>query len=303
MNIRDLKYLITVANLRHFGKAAEACFVSQPTLSTQLKKLEDELNIQIFERRNKKIFPTSIGKAIIAQAKIVLREVESLQNIAKLSRDPLSGPLRLGLIPTLGPYLLPHVIPTLKEKYDKCEFFLLEEKTQQLIKKLKEGELDAAILALPIPTTDLIIHKLFAENFHIALPKNNKLSTYKHLNVNQLNDETLLLLEEGHCLRDQALEVCENANINEKHCFSTTSLETLRNMVAAGTGITLLPSLAIKTKGIDDDSITIVDFNEPVPTRTIAMIWPKHCAKQICCEKIAEEISTIAKDILSINES
>lgn len=297
MNIRDLKYLTAVAELRHFGKAAEACFVSQPTLSTQLKKLEDELGITVFERNNKNVMLTEVGKTIVEQAQKILREVDNLKDIAALATDPLSGPFRIGFIPTLGPYILPHIIPALKKAYPKCEFYLIEEKTDAILAGMKDGKLDAAVLALPIHDPNLVIEPLFTEPFLLAASKSHALKRRKTAKISDLESETLLLLEEGHCLRDQALEFCASHNIHEKTGFRATSLETLRYMVAAGSGVTLLPQLAIQTPGVTSQ-LSITPFAKPAPHRDIAMIWRNYSPRIACCEAIAHTIRDTIKPLL-----
>lgn len=298
MNIRDLKYLVAVAEHRHFGKAAEACFVSQPTLSTQLKKLEEELNVVIFERNNKQVMLTNAGKVLVEQAQRILLEVSELVQLAKLSADPMSGPYKIGIIPTLSPYLLPHVIGPLREAFCQCEFFLIEEKTEDCLKDLYEGKIDAAILALPVDDAHFEIAPLFEENFMLAMPKDHRLAKKKSVKSSDLNEETILLLEEGHCLRDQALEFCSDSSIQEKVGFRATSLETLRHMVAVGSGITLLPELAVKTNAVDNGMLTVLPFQKPVPKREVAMIWRKFTARRSCSKAIADLISKTIKGIL-----
>lgn len=289
MNIRDLKYLIAVAKHQHFGMAAQACHVSQPTLSAQLKKLEEELEVKLFERNNKKVLITTAGTQLLEQAKIILREVDQLKSLAKQTKDPLTGSFRLGTIPTLGPYWLPQVLPKLKTKLPKIDFFLHEEKTETLLQMLKVGKLDAAILALPVPNENFITQPLFEEKFFAAVPAQHRLGNKKILKLEQLSDETLLLLDEGHCLRDQALEVCHMTRVTEKVEFRATSLETLRHMVAIGSGITLLPASAITTT-VNSSLIRYIPFVKPAPFRSIAMIWRRTSVKNLCCEMIAKVV-------------
>jgi LysR family hydrogen peroxide-inducible transcriptional activator len=287
MNLRDLHYLVAVAELRHFGKAADACFISQPTLSAQIKKLENYLNVQLIERTPKKIIMTPAGKAIVEKAKMILQNVNDIKDIAHYASDPEAGTLRIGLIPTLAPYLLPHIIPLLKLRFPKLELFLYEEKTKSILKKLKEGSLDAVILALPVENEGLTETALFNEKFFVALPKNHRFSNKKSLKIADLNDEKVLLLEEGHCLRQQALEICSNMNMQKNSDFSATSLETLRQMVASGAGITLLPELAANVQIANQDAIVIKHFAEPQPSRQIGMLWRKSSVLSDLMEKIA----------------
>lgn len=288
MNIRDLKYLIAVADHNHFGKAAEACFVSQPALSMQIKKLEESLGVVLIERNNKRIFFTDIGKLIVQQARDILYRVETLQEIANQSKDPFCGELRLGIIPTLAPYLLPLIIPGLSTLFPKLTLYLIEETTSNLVTKLHEGALDAALLALPIEG-DFSVHPLFDEEFVLAIPKDHPLAKQKMAHISDLENKTLLLLEEGHCLRDQALAVCHRANASELKTFHATSLETLRHMVAAGAGITLIPKLACRA----NDGICYLPFSSPAPMRTIGLIWRESTAKKILLEHIVDYIKTV----------
>lgn len=290
MNIRDLKYLTAVAKFKHFGKAAEACFVSQPTLSMQIKKLEDTLGVDVFERSNKQVFITGHGHAIIKQAQIVLNEVENLKEIANLATDPLSGEYKLGIIPTLAPYLLPHVLPQLKKQLPKLKLFIREEKTKEGLKLLNEGELDAVILALPVAMDGLTAVKLFNEPFYVALPKEHKLNQKKQITIADLKNQNLMLLEEGHCLRDQALEVCSFPLENTQE-FNATSLETLWQMVATGVGITLVPALSTKSMNISKSLIAIKPFKKN-PSRNIGMLWRKGSVKG----QIQEIISRMVKE-------
>jgi len=288
MNIRELQYLVTLADLRHFGRAAEACFVSQPTLSTQVKKLEDELGVQLVERAPRHVMLTEVGQEIVDRARLVLRDVEQIKEVARRTTDPEAGAIRLGLFPTLGPYLLPHVVPDIHLQYPKLELLLFEDKTEQLLAMLREGRLDAALLALPVEEDTLEVLPLFNEPFVVALPENHPLDQVNHLNVEDLKGHTVLLLEDGHCLRDQALEVCQMASANEKQGFRATSLETLRQMVAANVGITLLPTLAIKPPITLTDSIHIKHLSDPMPSRQIGMVWRKSSAVSGFLKSFAE---------------
>ncbi|MDQ8038897.1 MAG: LysR substrate-binding domain-containing protein [Rickettsiella sp.] len=296
MNLRDLKYLIALADYRHFGKAAKACFVSQPTLSIQLNKLEEELGVILFERGQKRVILTSMGRLIVNQAKVVLAASSKLKQLAKSADDPFSVQLRLGLIPTLGPYLLPVILPIIKKALPKLALFLYEDKTDNLVEQLKEGKLDAIILALPIMEHGLLIKPLFKEPFFLVLPSNHLLKHEKKVKLNDLNLDNLLLLEEGHCLREQALEICHRKSaLKEKTNYRATSLETLRHMVACGIGITLLPLLALEERRL----IVNKALASPVPQRTIGMLWRKDAALSICCEKLVEIITINVPPILA----
>ncbi|RZA31132.1 MAG: LysR family transcriptional regulator, partial [Lysobacteraceae bacterium] len=244
MNLRDLKYLLALADHKHFGRAAAACFVSQPTLSTQIKKLEEELGVSLVERAPRKVMLTPAGLAAAERARRIVAEVEQMKEAARRSQDPEAGSVRLGLFPTLGPYLLPHVIPRIRARFPNLELLLVEEKSDVLLSRLHDGKLDAALLALPVHDEQLHSQFLFEEPFVLAVPEHHPLAARGSLGLSELNDQKLLLLEDGHCLREQALEVCRLSGANEKSEFRATSLETLRQMVAANGGITLLPILA-----------------------------------------------------------
>jgi len=272
MNIRDLKYLVAVDETQHFGKAADRCCVSQPTLSMQLKKLEEELNVQLFERTSKQVLTTEIGKKIIEKARQVLSEIETLKQLAQMAQDPYSGQIRLGIIPTMGPYLLPKLMPEITHQYPKLSLVLYEDKTEVITEKLSQGELDAIILALPIDCENFSMETLFVENFYAAVPKTHVLAKKRALNMQDLENEQLLLLGEGHCFRDQALEACRFSGAQLKSGFQATSLETLRHMVAANVGITLLPKMMVDTLPKQRD-IVILPFVDPVPSRQVGLLW------------------------------
>jgi LysR family hydrogen peroxide-inducible transcriptional activator len=279
MNLRDLRYLVALADVLHFGKAAEACHVSQPTLSTQIRKLEDELGVALVERAPRHVMLTPAGRDIATRARRVLAEVDQMRETARRTSDPEAGSVRLGLFPTLGPYLLPHVVPRIRARFPRLELLLVEEKTEAVLHMLRDGKLDAAVLALPLHEDWLETEFLFEEPFLLAVPEGHPLAALRgNLRLSQLGDQHLLLLEEGHCLRDQALEVCHLAGAGEKEGFRATSLETLRQMVAAGVGVTLLPMLAVKPPVSPSENIRLLAFSDPPPTRRMAMVWRKTSA-------------------------
>src|SRR5579863_331496 len=244
IKLKDLRYLVSVADCRHFGRAAERCFVSQPTLSAQLKKLEDGLGVQLIERAPNNVCLTEAGAAIVARARRILEASDELMTLARSQRDPLGGRLRVALLPTIGPYLLPRVAPALRRALPRLELHLYEYQTATLLAKLHAGALDVGILALPVEAPGCEARELYDEPFTVALPERHALAARKTLRVADLRGETLLLLEDGHCLRDQALEICSRAGTKDPQDFRATSLETLRHMVATGAGVTLLPQLA-----------------------------------------------------------
>jgi len=278
MNLRDLRYLVALADHKHFGRAAEASFVSQPTLSTQLKKFEDEIGMALVERNPRNVMLTEVGEAVAAKARIILREADEIKAIANRAKDPESGTVRLGIFPTLGPYLLPHIVPNIVARFPKLELILVEEKTEVLLKKLHEGELDAAILALPIHDDTLHAEFLFEETFVLAVNKQHAMAKNKRVKLNDLAQERLLLLDDGHCLRDQALEVCQMAGAGERTGFRATSLETLRHMVSANVGMTLMPALSVHAPAPSSPGVSLIPFPEPAPHRRIAMIWRRTSA-------------------------
>jgi len=295
MNLRDLTYLVATAKHLHFGKAAKACFVSQPTLSTQLKKLEEELGVTLFERNNKNVMLTDTGNAIVVQAQKVLYETEQIRRLANSSLEPFTGEFRLGVIPTIGPYLLPLVYKKLKKAMPRLKIFLHEEKTEVAITQLKSGLLDAIIIATPASENSLISKTLFTDPFYLALPNGHPLSKKKLINIDDISKENILLLEEGHCLREQALELCGTLNLGSNQQFHATSLETLRYMVMAGVGITLLPEIALAYTRIKNSELTIKPFKNPSPKRIVSLVWRKHTTKQPSTEKIAEIIQQAIK--------
>ena len=300
MNLRDLKYLVALADHRHFGRAAEACFVSQPTLSTQVRKLEEELGVLLVERAPRRVMLTPVGMEIAARARKVIADVEQLSEIARRSMDPEAGTVRLGLFPTLAPYLLPHVLPGIRRKFPRLELLLVEEKTDQVLERLRDGRLDAGILALPLHDDQLHVEPLFDEPFMLAVPRGHALAGESSLPVSALDAHHLLLLEEGHCLRDQALEVCRLAGADERDGFRATSLETLRQMVAAGVGITLLPVLAVQPPVPPSPDIALVPFERPAPHRRIAMVWRRSSAMDGFLRKLAGEFARLPAGLLEL---
>ena len=273
MNIRDLEYLVALDELRSFRKASERCHVTQPTLSGQLRKLEDYLGVLLVERTKRKVMLTPVGKEVVRRARFILQEVEQIEEISVSFKDPMQGKLRMGLIPTLGPYLLPFMIPAMIREYPRLQLFLYEEQTHILLKKLKEAELDVILLALPISNSGLSEIELFDEPFLLALPKGHELSNQDSVSLSDLSEERILLLEDGHCLRDQALEVCMMAGATENPEFQGTSLETLRHMVSAGMGVTLMPYYSVFPNSGSNPPMTYLKFDAPVPSRKIGLLF------------------------------
>ncbi len=275
MTLQELKYLVALADHGHFGKAAEACFISQSTLSTQIKKLEDYLGIALLDRSLKRIVPTPMGSEIVISARRIIQEAEHIRALAQHAQAPMARTIHLGVIPTLAPYYLPHALTLVHAQHPHLRLLLREELTPQLIEHLNEGKLDAALLALPILEAQLDSVPLFYESFFAALPAEHPLTQKTHLCAEDLAHEKLLLLDEGHCLRDQALEVC-GTGARSREEVRATSLETLRQMVGMGLGLTLLPALAVNAAPLGDKSPLVTrPFTAPTPGRTIGLVWRK----------------------------
>ncbi|TQV82644.1 LysR family transcriptional regulator [Exilibacterium tricleocarpae] len=292
MNIRDLRYFLAVAELEHFGQAADQCCVSQPTLSGQIKKLEEQLGVTLFERTNRRVMLTEVGEHIAHSARRILREVDTVHDIAKSSHDPLAGKFRLGAFPTLATYIFPNLVPRAKAAMPNIRLILIEEKTANLIEKLRHGEIDAALLALPVYDDFLVSHKLFDDEFLLAVPPDHELTKHPSIDQKTLKKQRLLLLEEGHCLRDQALDICRPHGIAEEQDFKATGMETLRQMVKAGTGITFMPKIAIQE---NEPGIHYIPFTAPAPIRTIGLVWRKTTTRQPVMDRLIESISSLGE--------
>jgi LysR family hydrogen peroxide-inducible transcriptional activator len=291
MNLADLRYLVAVADHRHFGRAAEACFVSQPTLSTQIKKLERELGVELFERHPRQVLLTPAGTQVVEHARQAIAQADAIRDVARHARDPESGTLRLGVFPTLGPYLLPHIVPALHRRFPNLELLLVEDKTEVVLQRLQDGSLDVGVLALPVDEPHLYMAPMFEEEFVLAVPADHPLArSKKKVDLSVLDGEQLLLLEEGHCLRAQALSVCRLHGAAERAGFRATSLETLRQMVAAGVGITLLPELSVHAPVPAYEGVRLVRFRSPAPSRRIAMFWRTTSTFGDFLPKVAQEV-------------
>jgi LysR family hydrogen peroxide-inducible transcriptional activator len=275
MTLTELRYIVTLSQERHFGRAAEKCFVSQPTLSVAVKKLEGELNVTLFERSKSSVTPTPMGEKIIEQAQKVLAEARTIEELAESGKNQLTTPLRVGAIFTIGPYLFPHLVPQIHQQAPDMSLFIEESYTAVLRRQLRDGELDAIIVALPFNEPDVITRPLYDESFVVVMPKEHELSKLTHIKPEMLPGQSLLLLGEGHCFRDQVIEMCPAlSNQKGNQVGSVTqgsSLETLKYMVATGLGITVLPKSAVGN--LDSSLITTRPFVSPVPTRTVALAW------------------------------
>ncbi len=272
MTLQELRYVVALADLGHFGQAAEACFVSQSTLSTGLKKLEEFLGITLFDRSLKRVTPTPIGREIIDSARLILQEAERIRELARLSRDPMDRTVQLGVIPTLGPYYLPHALTMVHKLHPRLRLLLREVMTPHLLDDLTEGRLDGGLLALPIDDPTLEAVPLFVEPFLAAVPAAHALAKKREIHVDELAAAGLLLLEEGHCLRDQALEACRLEGLRSEE-IRATSLETLRQMVGMGLGVTLMPALAGDGPKPTRRQVVLRPLAGVGAARTIGMVW------------------------------
>ncbi|CAH0534597.1 Hydrogen peroxide-inducible genes activator [Vibrio stylophorae] len=290
MNIRDLEYLVALAEHRHFRKAAEACFVSQPTLSGQIKKLETELGVVLLERTSRKVLFTDAGMELVGQAQKILLEIKVLTEMASGQHDTLAGPIHIGFIPTVGPYLLPWIVPMLRERFPELNLYLHEAQTHKLVEKLEEGQLDCLILASVKETEPFKEISLYEEPMHLAVPLSHPWAKDDHYVLEQLNGQTLLMLGDGHCLRDQAMGFCFAAGAKEDPQFKATSLETLRNMVAAESGITLLPSLAVLQDKCNDH-VVYLKARGVSPCRHVTLAYRPGSPLRARFEALAKVIS------------
>lgn len=297
MTLTELRYIVAVSRTLHFGKAAEACFVSQPTLSVAIKKLEEELGVILFERGLSEIQITSIGKKVIEQAQQVLTQAEQIKQLANEGKEQLKEPLRLGIIYTIGPYLLPHLIPLLHQVAPDMPLIIREDFTENLRTALKNGEIDVAILSLPFEEPGLKTHKLYTEPFVLAMPANHRWAKRKNIHPGELGEETLLLLGAGNCFREQVVTACPeciaNANQQESSMQQTlegSSLETMRQMAASGVGITVLPCTSAG-KGMDVNGLLMFKpFTAPIPSREVILVWRNSFPREEAVKAIFEAV-------------
>jgi len=297
MTLTELRYIVAVARERHFGRAAEACFVSQPTLSVAVKKLEEELGVVLFERGPGEVSVTPPGQKIVEQAQRVLEEAARVREIAAAGRDPLVGPLRLGAIYTIGPYLLPKLVPIMRRTAPSMPLHIQENFTQNLSEALKSGEVDAIVIALPFEEPGIATRAVYDEPFFVAVPKGHAWEGRKRISSDELANESLLLLGEGHCFRDQVLDICHVVRAKDRSALAKTveggSLETIRQMVASGVGVTVLPSTSVGAGGAGD-LIRILPFARPAPTRRVGLAWRRSFPRP-------EAIEALRKGILACN--
>ena len=299
MTLTELRYIVAVARERHFGHAADACFVSQPTLSVAVKKLEDELGVTLFERGSSEIAVTPVGQEIVAQAQRVLEQAGAIKELAKHGKNPLDGPLRFGVIYSIAPYLLPALVPKMIKAAPEMPLIIEENFTHRLLEMLKSGDIDCAILALPFSEPGLMVQAVYDEPFMVAMPAGHAWEKRKSIAAADLKKETMLLLGSGHCLRDQVLQVCpelmrfsSSSAEGIQRTFEGSSLETIRHMVASGVGVTVLPVSAVSETPRKKDLIVYRPFSAPAPDRRVALAWRKSYTRM-------ESIETLRKCILA----
>ncbi|HKI83545.1 MAG TPA: LysR substrate-binding domain-containing protein [Candidatus Krumholzibacteria bacterium] len=307
MTIQELRYLVALAEHRHFGRAAAACHVAQPSLSAGLKRLEEDLGARLFERSRRQVIPSQLGEQLVEQARVILFELERLEGMARSVRASLSGVFRLGTIPTVGPYLMPHVVEVLRTDHPELELHLVEQQTQELVAELRLGRLDAALLSPPLQEDGLTRVDLYREDFFLAAPVSHPLAQKESLRQREIRHEALLLLDEGHCLRDQILEICRTAASPARELLRGSSLETLRNMVAAGVGCTLLPALAVHPYGgvsalRENSPVRIVPFADPKPHRLISLYYRKGFSREESARDLSRWLKTHLPPSVSAKE-
>lgn len=293
MNLRDLRYFVAIAETLHFGKAAERCFVSQPTLSGQIRKLEESLGVTLFERTSKSVTITPIGTSLLAHARRTLEEADALTEAARTHRDPLADPLRLGALPTISPYLMPLILRPLREHHPQLRLVLSEELTQQLLERLDKHEIDAALIATPVDDPDLVARPLFDEPFWLAHPSNHPLYTKESITRADLESLDVLMLAGGHCLADQVREVCrlvEGRSEGAMADLRAASLETLLQLVGAGFGCTLVPALAMRGTWMTDAGVVVRKLDLPDAYRRVSLVWRRTFPRTAALEVVMEAI-------------
>ncbi len=298
MTLTELKYVVALAQERHFGRAAQKCFVTQPTLSLALAKLEDELGVRLFERNKNEVLVTPMGAGIVEQARRVLDEAGKIASLAKGAQDQLAGALRLGVIPTIGPYLLPELVPILRRRAPHMPLILEENFTGSLVPMLRDGEIDAALIALPFTVTGVKTRTLYEEPFSVVVPEGHAWAKKKRVRPDELSGESLLVLNAGHCFREQVLEACPGqANTASPEGRSGSSLETIRNMVASGLGVSVLPDTALQAR-YANKLVKVIPFTEPVPSRKVAIAWRASFSRPKAVEAVAQAVLDVKLDCL-----
>jgi len=296
MTLTELRYIIAVADEKHFGRAASRCFVSQPTLSIGVKRLEDELGVTLFERSKTGVHLTAVAEQLVEKARTILQEVDAFKELSDHVKDPFLAPLRLGAIYTIGPYLFPALLPALKAAEPRLKLYIEESFTGTLRQMLKKGQLDAIIVALPFTEPDVEVHELYTEPFEVLLPANHPWADEAHIPPKQLHTENVLLLGEGHCFRDQVIDACpalsRAAHDRNNVVAEGSSLETLRHMVASGLGVTVLPASAAGTKSYAPGYLITKPFSQPEPSRTVAIAWRKQFPRTEAIDLLVDVIRT-----------
>ncbi len=293
MNLRDLKYVLAVAETRHFGRAAERCFVSQPTLSGQIKKLEDELGVVLFERNRRAVEVTPVGEAVLVHIRNILDEADAITLLARSHQDPLTGPLRIGAIPTLSPYLMPLILVPLRDRYPQLRLVLSEELTATLLERLGRREIDAALVATPADDHDFDTIDLFDEPFWLAHPRDHVLYEKEEIGLEDIDNTELLLLSEGHCLADQVMQVCrlrDRAAGGDQADLHAAGLETLLQLVGAGFGLTLVPALAIRGAWMTDSGIVARPLADLEARRRVSLVYRRSFPRRAALEAFADVI-------------
>ena len=299
MTLTELRYIVTLAQEQHFGRAAERCYVSQPTLSIAVKKLEEELDVAIFERSKTRVYPTPVGEQVVQQAQKVLEQAAAIKDIVSAGKDQLTSPMHIGAIFTIGPYLLPHLIPELQKRAKDMPLYVEESYTATLRRRIRQGDLDAIVVALPFTEADVVTQPLYEEDFVVLMETSHPLAKNKKINPEQLDEFNVLLLGEGHCFRDQVLDACPNLKPSmESHrgkirtAAEGSSLETLKYMVASGLGITVLPSSAAVPGMNTSDLLVTRPFTDPVPKRTVALAWRASFPRSKAIDVIRESVKS-----------
>jgi len=304
MTLTELRYIVTLAREQHFGRAAERCFVSQPTLSIAVKKLEEELGIPLFERSKNSVKVTPVGDKIVQQAQRVLEQAEAIKDLAHEGKDQLKSPLRVGAIYTIGPYLFPHLVPEVQSLAPQMPLYIEENFTENLRLKIRNGELDAIIIAMPFQEPDVLTRELYDESFEMLLPAEHPWASTKEIDSQSLSETQLLLLGEGHCFRDQVLEACPtlNQSMHEQHTvMEGSSLETIRMMVASGLGASVLPSSAVKNTHYKSEMVVTRPFKAPGPRRTVAVAWRASFPRPQAIDVLVQAISRC--HLLGVNDN
>jgi len=303
VTLTELKYVVALAQERHFGRAAARSFVTQPTLSLALAKLEDELGVKLFERNKNEVLVTARGQAIVEQARRVLEEVGKINHLARGSQDQLAGTLRLGVIPTIGPYLLPDLIPILRKRAPGMPLSIEENLTGSLAPMLREGELDVVIIALPFSIPGVKTLVVYEEPFSVVVPEGHRWQDRKGVKPAELSGENMLVLNNGHCFRDQVLEACPGQpNTAQPEGRAGSSLETIRNMVASGLGVSVLPSSAL-TPRYASKLLKVVPFSTPIPSRKVALAWRASFDRPAAVDALAEAIRAVKIPCIKVSKA